>query len=51
MQVSTHELKSKIIEALKLQDVTPEQMAEQINKVVAQLMAGDFDEITDDAED
>ncbi|HTB84010.1 MAG TPA: phosphopantetheine-binding protein [Candidatus Sulfotelmatobacter sp.] len=26
MQVSTHELKSKIIEALKLQDVTPEQI-------------------------
>jgi acyl carrier protein len=26
MQVSTHELKSKIIEALKLQDVTPGQI-------------------------
>ena len=26
MQVSTHELKSKIIEALKLQDITPEQI-------------------------
>jgi len=26
MQVSTHELKTKIIEALKLQDVTPEQI-------------------------
>ena len=26
MQISTHELKSKIIEALKLQDVTPEQI-------------------------
>jgi acyl carrier protein len=26
MQVSTHELKSKIIESLKLQDVTPEQI-------------------------
>jgi len=26
MQISTHELKSKIIEALKLQDITPEQI-------------------------
>jgi acyl carrier protein len=26
MQVSTHELKAKIIEALKLQDITPEQI-------------------------
>ena len=26
MQVSTHELKSKIIESLKLQDITPEQI-------------------------
>ena len=26
MQVSTHELKTKIIEALKLQDITPEQI-------------------------
>ena len=26
MQVSTHELKSKIIEQLKLQDITPEQI-------------------------
>jgi acyl carrier protein len=26
MQISTHELKSKIIESLKLQDITPEQI-------------------------
>ena len=26
MQVSTHELKSKIIESLKLQDITPDQI-------------------------
>ena len=26
MQISTHELKAKIIESLKLQDITPEQI-------------------------
>jgi acyl carrier protein len=26
MQIATHELKSKIIESLKLQDITPEQI-------------------------
>jgi len=28
MQVSTHELKKKIIESLKLQDITPEQIGD-----------------------
>lgn len=29
MQVSTHELKQKIIESLKLQDITPEQIDDE----------------------
>jgi hypothetical protein len=32
-------------------EATPEQMAEQINKVLAQLADGDFDEITDASDD
>jgi hypothetical protein len=32
-------------------EATPEQIAEQINKALAQLAVGDFDEITDESDD
>ena len=32
-------------------DVTPEQMAEQVNKAIAQLLAGDFEEMDESADD
>lgn len=32
-------------------DISPEQMAEQINKAIAQLLTGDYEEITEATED